>query len=137
MFGDDWGDQQGVIVGPERWRKFFKPKYAKIYETVHKKGKYVISHSCGSVADIIPDIIEIGLDVLESVQPEAQGMNPYELKKKWGDKITFCGCLGSQNTIHFGSPAEIHSEVIHLRKKLEKAVDLFLPRPRDYNRAHL
>jgi uroporphyrinogen decarboxylase len=120
MFGDDWGDQRGVIVGPERWRKFFKPRYGKIYEAVHKKGKYVISHSCGSVADIMPDIIEIGLDVLESVQPEAQGMNPYELKKKCGDKITFWGCLGSQSTIQFGTPAEIHSEVNHLRKEVGK-----------------
>jgi len=120
MFGDDWGDQRGIIVGPERWRKFFKPRYAKIYETVHNKGKYVISHSCGSVADIMPDIIEIGLDVLESVQPEALGMNPYELKKKWGDKITFWGCLGSQSTIQFGTPKEIHSEVNLLRNEMGK-----------------
>jgi uroporphyrinogen-III decarboxylase len=78
----------------------------------------VIHHSCGSVAEIMPDIIEIGMDVLESVQPEAAGMNPYELKKKWGDKITFWGCLGSQSIIPFGTPEEIHREVRRLRKEM-------------------
>lgn len=54
--------------------------------------------------DIVPDDIEIGLDVWESVQPEARDMNPYNLQKKWGDKITFWGCLASQSTIPFGKP---------------------------------
>ncbi len=118
MFGDDWGDQRGVIVGPERWRKFFKPRYARIYEAVHAQGKLVVSHCCGSVADIMGDMVEIGLDVLESVQPEARGMNPYELKRRWSDKITFWGCLGSQSTIPFGTPAEIHAEVAHLCREM-------------------
>jgi uroporphyrinogen decarboxylase len=118
LFGDDWGHQQGVIIGPKRWRKFLKPRWAKIYEAVHARGKIVLHHSCGSVADIMPDIIEIGMDVLESVQPEAAGMNPYELKKKWGDKITFWGCLGSQSTIQFGTPDEIYKEVHRLRTEM-------------------
>lgn len=120
MFGDDWGDQRGVIVGPERWRKLLKPRYARIYDAVHARGKLVISHCCGSVYDIMPDLIEIGLDVLESVQPEARNMNPYELKKKWGDKMAFWGCLGSQSTIPFGTPAEIRAEVRRLRKEMGK-----------------
>ena len=120
MFGDDWGDQRGVMVGPDRWREFFKPRFARIYEATRAQGKLVISHCCGSVVDIIPDLIEIGLDVLESVQPEAAGMNPYTLKKKWGDKITFWGCLGSQSIIPFGTPAEIHAEVQRLRREMGK-----------------
>ncbi len=120
LFGDDWGDQRGVILGPDRWRKFLKPRWAKIYEAVHQHGKIVMSHSCGSVADIIPDLIEIGLDVLESVQPEAAGMNPYELKQRWGDKITFWGCLGSQSTIPFGTPEAIRSEVARLKREMSK-----------------
>ena len=118
MFGDDWGDQRGVMIGPERWRRFFKPRYARIYEAAHAQGKIVMSHCCGSVADIMPDLIDIGLDVLESVQPEARGMNPYELNKLWGDKITFWGCLGSQSTIAFGSPEEIRAEVRRLRHEM-------------------
>lgn len=120
MFGDDWGNQRGVTVGPDRWRKLFKPRYARIYQAAHDRGKIVISHCCGSVVDIMPDIIEIGLDVLESVQPEAAGMNPYELKKTWGDKITFGGGLGSQSTIPFGTPQEIHDEVNRLCREMGK-----------------
>ncbi len=118
LFGDDWGDQRGVILGPERWRKFIKPRWARIYQAVHDAGKIAMSHSCGSVAEIIPDIIEMGLDVLESVQPEPAGMDPYELKKQWGEKITFWGGLGSQSTIPFGTPEEIKAEVSKLRREM-------------------
>ena len=118
QFGDDWGDQRGIIIGPKRWRQFLKPRWAQIYAAVHRHGKIVIHHSCGSVADIMPDIIEIGMDVLESVQPEAAGMNPYELKRKWGDKISFWGALGSQSILPFGTPAEIKAEVARLKAEM-------------------
>jgi len=118
IFGDDWGDQRGVTLGPDRWRTFLKPRWAKLYEAVHKHGKVIIQHSCGSVADIIPDLIEIKLDVLESCQPEAANMNPYELKKKFGDRITFWGCLGSQSTIPTGTPASIRNEIARLKREM-------------------
>jgi len=120
LFGDDWGDQQGVIIGADRWRKFLKPAWAKIYERVHASGKLVLSHSCGSVVDIIPDLVEIGLDCLESCQPEARGMNPYELKKRFGDKIAFWGCLGSQSILPFGTPENIRAEVTRLRSEMAR-----------------
>jgi len=120
MMGDDWGNQRGVMIGPERWRRFYKPRYARIFEAIHDQDKLAIMHCCGSVADIMADIIEIGLDVLESVQPEAAGMNPYELKRAWGDKITFWGGLGSQSTIPFATPAEIRGEIRRLRCKMGK-----------------
>ncbi len=66
----------------------------------------------------MPEIVEIGLDVLESVQPEAEGMSSYELKARWGELITFWGCLGSQSTIAFGSPEEIRAEVARLRREM-------------------
>ena len=114
FFGDDWGYQEGVLLGPARWRRLIKPHYARIYARVHAAGKLTLSHCCGSVAEILPDIIEMGLDVLESVQPEARGMNPYELKRRFGADITFWGGLGSQSLIPFGTPAEIHAEVERL-----------------------
>jgi uroporphyrinogen decarboxylase len=120
MFGDDWGDQRGVMMGPERWRRFFKPRYERLFKATHDQGKLAITHCCGSPVDIIPDLIEIGLDVLESVQPEARGMNPYELKRDWGERITFWGCLGSQSTIPFGTPDEIFAEVRKLRQEMGK-----------------
>lgn len=118
LFGDDWGDQRGVLIGAERWRHFFKPRYAKIFQAARAQGKIARCHSCGSVAEIMPDLIEIGLNVLESVQPEAANMNPYGLKKKWGDKITFWGCLGSQSIIPFGTPQDIENEVRHLCQEM-------------------
>jgi len=120
MMGDDWGNQQGVMVGPDRWRKFYKPRYARIFQAIHDQGKQAIMHCCGSAADIMADIVEIGLDIFESVQPEAAGMNPYELKKAWGDQITFWGCLGSQSTIPFGTPEEIREEIGRLRREMGK-----------------
>ena len=114
MFGDDWGYQRGVLLGPERWRRFLKPRLARMYTRVHEAGRYVLTHCCGSIETILPDAIEIGLDVYQSVQPEARDTNPYELKKKYGEQITFWGGLGSQSTIPFGTPDEIRAEVAKL-----------------------
>ena len=120
MMGDDWGSQRGVMIGPERWRRFFKPCYARIFDAIHNQGKLAIMHCCGSAADIMGDIVEIGQDVLESVQPEAAGMNPYELKRQWGDRITFWGGLGTQQTIPFGTPEEIRGEIRRLRSEMAR-----------------
>jgi len=114
MFSDDWGYQRGVLMGAERWRSIYKPRLAELYRRVHEAGKYVLSHCCGSIVEILPDLIEIGLDVYESVQPEARDNSPYDLKKQFGDRLTFWGGLGSQSTIPFGTPQEIRDEVARL-----------------------
>ena len=120
MISDDLGYQGGVTVGAERWRRFFKERTGRIYARVHEAGKYTIAHSCGSIAEIVPDLIEIGLDVYQSVQPEAKNNSPYELKRKYGDRITFWGGLGSQSTIPFGTPEEIKVEVNRLCREMGK-----------------
>ena len=120
MMGDDWGGQRGVLIGPDRWRKFYKPRYAQIFDAIRAQGKFSIMHCCGSVFDIMDDIVDVGLDVLESVQPEAAGMNPYELKKRWGDKIAFWGGLGTQHTIPFSTPSEIRAEIRKLHGEMSK-----------------
>ena len=120
MMGDDWGNQRGIMIGPERWRRFYKPRYTRIFKAIHDQGKLAIMHCCGSAADIMADIVEMGLDVLESVQPEAAGMNPYGLKEAWGDKITFWGGLGSQSTIPFGTPDELRKEIRRLRTEMSR-----------------
>lgn len=114
LFGDDWGDQRGVIIGAGSWRKLIKPCIAKIYEEAHKQGKKVLQHSCGSITDIYGDLIEIGMDCHESVQPEACGMAPELIKKQWGNKLSFWGCLGSQGILAHGTPGEIRNEIIRL-----------------------
>ena len=118
MFSDDWGYQQGVILGPARWRRFMKGRLARQYARVHQAGKFVLTHCCGSIVDILPDLIEIGLDVYQSVQPEARDSNPYALKREFGDRITFWGGLGSQSTIPFGTPATIRAEVDRLCREM-------------------
>jgi len=120
LFGDDWGDQRGVIFGPERWRKLIKPCWEKIIAEVHKQGKKAICHSCGSIAEIYEDLIKIGLDCHESVQPEAVGMAPEIIKEKYGSRISFWGCLGSQGILHKGTPDEIKREINRLADLFKK-----------------
>ena len=120
MFGDDWCDQRGCMMGPERWRGIFKPRLAGLFRKVHMTGKKVIMHVCGSIADIMPDLIEIGLDVVESVQPEAKGMNPYLLKSRFGKNITFWGALGCQNIVTFGTPEDLRAEIRKLRTEMPR-----------------
>jgi len=118
LFGDDWGSQTGIIIGPENWRRFIKPAWKRVYDKVHAQGKYVISHSCGNIHEIYPDLIEIGLDMHESAQPEPPGMDPFELKKQYGDKMGFWGTLGSQSIIPFGEPDEIKAHIRKLKKEM-------------------
>ncbi|MCL2050827.1 MAG: hypothetical protein FWG91_03705 [Lachnospiraceae bacterium] len=120
LFGDDWGDQRGVIMGAETWRKFLKPCWERIYSEVRRQGKKSIHHSCGCIADIYGDLIEIGLDCHESVQPETRGMAPEDLKAKWGSKMCFWGCLGSQSVLAHGTPLEIKAEIKRLAKLFQK-----------------
>jgi uroporphyrinogen decarboxylase len=114
--GDDWGDQRGVILGPDRWRHFIKPRAAKLYERIRSADKFVLTHCCGNVMDIIPDMIEMGLDVLESLQPEA--MDVYEIKRKYGKDLRLWGGLGTQHVLPFGSPQEVRDEIRHLIEEL-------------------
>ncbi|MEW5816614.1 MAG: uroporphyrinogen decarboxylase family protein [Spirochaetota bacterium] len=109
MFSDDWGGQQGILLGPERWRAYLKEPMRRMYQFAHSHGKTVLHHTCGNVIDVIPDAIEIGLDVLESVQPEA--MNPYVLKRRFGEHLTFWGGLGTQRMVPFGTPDELRAEI--------------------------
>jgi uroporphyrinogen decarboxylase len=117
-FGDDWGDQNGVTMGSALWRRFHKPRYARIFGRVKAAGRAVIHHSCGSVAEIMDDLIEIGVDVLNPIQPEARGMNPYALKRRYGRNITLCGGLGTQRLLPFGTPAEIREEALRLCREV-------------------
>lgn len=118
FLGDDWGDQRGVILGPDRWRRLIKPRTKKLYERVHSAGKPVFTHCCGNAFDIIPDMIEMGLDGLESLQPEA--MDVYEIKRRYGGNLRLWGGLGTQQLLPFGSPEEVSREIRRLAHELGK-----------------
>lgn len=114
FLGDDWGGQNGVLLGPDSWRRYLKPSWKKIIDAAHRINLPVFNHCCGSFAAVMPDIVEIGLDCIESVQPEAAGNDPYFFKNEYGRDITFWGGLGSQSIIPFGKPAELTSEIHRL-----------------------
>ena len=104
-FGDDWGQQIGMIMGPGHWREFIKPYLAKMYGAVKKRGKYIVQHSCGDILPIFPDLIELGLDCYQTFQPEIYNLR--EVKEQYGDKLTFWGGIGLQHTLAFETPARV------------------------------
>jgi len=113
---DDYGTQHGMIMSPDHWRRLLRPLLAEIYGLAHARGKIMFHHSCGNVRPIIGDLIDLGLDVLHPIQPEA--MDVYELKQTFGRQITFCGGVGTQELLPQGTPAQIRDEVRRLKDTL-------------------
>ena len=97
LFGDDWGQQHGLIMGPQMWRAFFKPRAEQEYRLCHEKGMYVMIHSCGDVSTIFPDLIEIGVEVFNPFQPEV--MDIAAIKKEFGGRLAFFGGMSTQQTL--------------------------------------
>jgi uroporphyrinogen decarboxylase len=108
FMGDDWGSQTRMMVSLPLWRKFFRPHYRRIFDEIHRAGKDIIFHSCGHVLEIIPDLIDLGVDVLDPVQPGA--MNIEEVARKFGGKISFCGAIDDQRLEDY-SPQEVRDVV--------------------------
>ena len=118
QFGDDWGQQQGLIMGPGLWRKFIKPRIAQMYQAVSAKGKFVLIHSCGKVDEVFPDLIELGLNVFNPFQPEV--MDVFEMKRRYGDVLSFHGGISTQRTLPFGTVQETRDEVRRLIDEVGK-----------------
>ncbi len=111
--GDDFGSQQGMILSPQSWRNIFKPRIKYMFDEFRKAcPKIKISwHSCGSIVPIIPDFIELGLDILNPIQPLAQGMEPSFLKSTYGDRLVFFGGIDIQQLLPHASVSKIKAEV--------------------------
>jgi uroporphyrinogen decarboxylase len=124
--GDDVGMQNRMLISPDLWRRFFKPRMANFFATVKAINPRlkVAYHSDGYIEPIIPDLIEIGLDVLNPIQPAC--MDPAKLKKEYGDKLCFWGSMDEQWTIPFGTPAEVREQVLTRLKTLGKGGGLIL-----------
>jgi len=112
MVAEDLGSQETLLFSPECIRKFFLPRMKKMMSLAHQNGAYVITHSDGAIRDIIPDLIECGMDVLDPVQWRCRGMDRIALKRDFGDRICFHGAMDNQYTIPFGSIEEVRKEVI-------------------------
>jgi uroporphyrinogen decarboxylase len=113
QMGDDLGTQSGLQMNPEMYRQIIKPCHRKLYQYVHDHSDLkVFLHSCGSIVKIIPDLIEIGVDILNPVQTSAEGMSPVVLKEKFGKHITFWGGgCDTQHVLPFGTVEDVRQDV--------------------------
>jgi uroporphyrinogen decarboxylase len=123
-FGDDWGQQRGLIMGPAHWRRFIKPRMARLYARAKSKGKYVSQHSCGDCREIFPDLVEIGLDCYQTFQPEIYPVAV--MKQRYGDKISFWGGVSTQQCLPRMNPAGVREEIVKLIKTAGKNGGLIL-----------
>jgi uroporphyrinogen-III decarboxylase len=114
--GDDVGAQHSMLMSPETWRRFLKPRMARLIAEVKaiRPGLKVAYHSDGNIEAIIPELIEIGVDVLNPIQPAS--MDPAALKRLYGDRLCFWGTMDEQNTLPFGTPEDVRREV---RQRIE------------------
>jgi uroporphyrinogen decarboxylase len=117
-FADDWGYQRGVTIGANRWRNLIKPGLKAIFEYAHQKGLTVMVHSDGDLTEIIPDLIQLGVQILNPIQPEC--MDILWLKKEFGKDICFNGGISSQSTIPWETSGQIQKEVMACLKYLGK-----------------
>lgn len=124
-FGDDWGQQHGLIMGYEIWKEFIYPQLKRMYNAVHEKGKYVFIHSCGDVDELFDDLIDIGVNCFNPFQPEV--MDVQKLLKKYRGKLTFHGGLSIQKTLPYGTKEEVRVESEKLIKAGLEGSYIFSP----------
>ena len=121
MGSDDLGLQGGLMVSPEAYRDLIKPRHKRYFRLMHDMSPAkVFFHTCGSVVDILDDLVEIGVDVLHPVQVSAAGMAPAQLKTRWGEKLAFWGAIDTQRVLPYGSVDDVRHEVERCIEELGK-----------------
>jgi uroporphyrinogen-III decarboxylase len=105
---DDWGTQLALLISPKMWREYFKPIYKDYCDLAHSKGKFVVMHSDGQISDIIPDMIEIGVD---AVNAQLDCMDIEKVALQYSGKIAFWGGFDRQYLLPFGTTEEVRKEV--------------------------
>jgi uroporphyrinogen decarboxylase len=106
--GEDWGLQKGLITGAALWRRLLKPRLKILYGAIRARGLRLFIHSCGDIAELFPDIIEMGVEVVHPIQPEA--MDVARLQREYGRDIAMYGGIGTQSTLVFGTPEDVVAE---------------------------
>jgi len=109
---DDIGGQRGLLMSLPMWEQFIKPNHQRLNSLIHGFGAKVIYHTDGSVMEAVPGLIEMGIDVLQALQFDAEGMDPVLLKEKYGEELCFEGGISVQKTLPFGSPEDVRQEVL-------------------------
>ncbi|MBN2023310.1 MAG: hypothetical protein JW809_11025 [Pirellulales bacterium] len=111
-FGDDWGQQRGLQMGPRTWREFVLPPLRRMYGAVRAGGKFVMIHSCGDVDEVFEDLIDAGVNCFNPFQPEV--MDVYSLLPRYRGRLAFHGGLSTQKTLPFGAPGDVRAETRRL-----------------------
>ena len=116
--GDDVANQNAMMFSPNLWREVMKPRWAKVIASARavKQDIHVWYHSDGNISEIVDDLVEIGITILNPVQPEC--MDPVALRRRLGKRLAFDGCIGTQSTFPFGTPEDMHRVVRQLAKDL-------------------
>ena len=118
--GDDIGMQQGLLISLETFIEFIKPHHMALNKIIHQYGATVIFHTDGSVMKVVPDLIDMGIDILQALQFDAIGMDPKELKDDYGTQLCFEGGASVQHTLPFGTVEDVIEETTHLVNTLGK-----------------
>jgi len=124
-FGDDWGQQRGLQMGPARWREFLRPVLKRMYAVVRGAGKYVMIHSCGDVDELFEDLIEIGVNCFNPFQPEVMDIS--ELMRRYRGRLAFHGGLSTQRTLPYGTAEDVRSEAARLLEMGREGGYIFAP----------
>ncbi len=109
LLGCDWGSQQALLMGPANWRRYIGPRHARLFRRIRQAGKVAFLHSCGNILAVLPDVAEMGVQVLNPAQPEC--MDLALLKREYGDRLAFWGGISTQQTLPLGTPADVRREV--------------------------
>ncbi len=113
---EDWGNNKSMFIDPVMWRRVFKPRYKRLFDRAKRRGAYVFFHSDGNITPIVGDLVEIGADILNPVQPEC--MDQLEIKKMYGDRITIDTGISVQRTLPYGTVEDVRGEALHALKHL-------------------
>lgn len=116
LIGNDWGSQTGLMLPPDLLQQFVYKGTKQLIDQAHSYGYKVIHHSCGSIAEIIPDLIELGADAIHPIQALATGMSAHELQEKYVGKVSFCGGVDAQELLVNGSPEQVSRKVSELKE---------------------
>lgn len=111
FIGDDYAGQKGMIFSLEYWRKYFKRPLARMFALAHSYGARVMFHSCGAIRELLPELIDIGLDIIMPLQLRADGMDPAGLKRDFGKSLSFYGGVDVQQTMVYGTEQDVRAEV--------------------------
>jgi uroporphyrinogen decarboxylase len=124
-FGDDWGQQHGLIMGPDLWYEFFYPVLRRMYGEIRRAGKFVMIHSCGDVDELFDNLIEIGLNCFNPFQPEV--MDVFDILQRYGGKLAFHGGLSTQRTLPYGTVFDVQHETTRLLEAGREGGYIFAP----------